>query len=280
MHFRYFRPHEKIRPLVGSYYNLTVPGDLSDVMRAEIANIRFILRGAVYSDIGGTGVAYPVGSVMLCGPTFRWSNVRFDAGTELFGAAITPLGWCRMLKTSAYVYADRIVSLQDHVDDGARGLIRGVLDTRGPEARVAAADLLFAALDDASVPVNARFLEQATAWIIDPETNHLDDLLSATDLSARQVERLCKTYFGSAPKKLHRKFRALHSANRLAWNQLTDWRDIATTAYFDQSHFIREFSQFNGRTPSVFIKGAHLLVRTTLQARLQINHESPFSLVG
>lgn len=280
MQFLYFRPHEKIRSLVGSYYNLTVPGDLTDVMRAEIANIRFILRGAVYSDVGGTNVEYSAGSVILCGPTFRWTNVRFDAGTELFGAAITPLGWSRMLKTPADAYADRIVPLHDHVDGRMHAEIDAVLDTRSLEARVAAADFLFASLDDSTVSVNARFLHQATAWIVDPEPNELDHLLSATDVSARQVERLCKTYFGSAPKKLHRKFRALHSANRLTWNQLTDWRDIATTAYFDQSHFIREFRQFNGRTPSEFIRGAHLLVRTTLQERLQINHESPFSLVG
>ncbi|WP_422120072.1 hypothetical protein [Hyphomonas johnsonii] len=43
---------------------------------------------------------------------------------------------------------------------------------------------------------------------------------------------------------------------------------------------MREFKQFNGRTPSEFIKGAHLLVRLTLQERLQIVHDSPFSLVG
>ena len=128
--------------------------------------------------------------------------------------------------------------------------------------------------------VHDAFLIQATRWITDPEPNELEDLLAVMDVSARQVERLCKTYFGSAPKRLHRKFRALHSANRLTWQQLTDWRDIATTAYFDQSHFIREFKQFNGRTPTEFIKGPHLLVRMTLQERLQIAHDSPFSLVG
>ena len=77
-----------------------------------------------------------------------------------------------------------------------------------------------------------------------------------------------------------RKFRALHSANRLTWQSLDDWRDVATTAYYDQSHFIREFKQFNGRTPSEFIKGAHLLVRQTLTERRQIEHHSPYSLVG
>ncbi|WP_299950134.1 AraC family transcriptional regulator [Hyphomonas sp. BRH_c22] len=249
-------------------------------MRAEIANLRFIIRGNVYSDLGGKEMKIPAGSVILCGPTFRWSNIRFDAGTVVFGAAITPVGWSRMLKVPADACADQILPFEDFIDEDKLPLVKQVLDATDARARADSADQLFAALDDAAVRVHEEFLMQATRWIADPEPNELEDLLSATDLSARQVERLCKTYFGSAPKRLHRKFRALHSANRLTWQQLTDWRDIATTAYFDQSHFIREFKKFNGRTPTEFIKGPHLLVRMTLQERLQIDHDSPFSLVG
>lgn len=280
MQFEYFCLNDEIRSLVGSYYNLTVAEALADVMRAEIANARFIIRGSVYSDISGSEVQIPAGSAILCGPTFGWSNIRFDAGTLVFGAAITPIGWSRMVKVSADTYADKVVSLYDFFEDGPADQIRAVFEAPDAESRVAAANRLFASLNDPATSVNDVFLMQATRWIVDPEPNELEDLLSATDLSARQVERLCKTYFGSAPKRLHRKFRALHSANRLTWQQLTDWRDIATTAYFDQSHFIREFKQFNGRTPNEFIKGPHLLVRMTLQERLQIVHDSPFSLVG
>lgn len=280
MQFRYFRPREDVRPLVGSYYALASETGFSDIMRAEIANVRFVIRGNVHSDLSGTDVRIPAGAVILCGPTFRWSHIRFDPDTLVFGAAITPLGWARMLGVSAEACADRILSLYDFVDGARAADIRAILEAPDDQARVAAADRVFASLNSPQARVNEAFLSQATTWITDPEPNELDDLLAATDLSPRQVERLCKTYFGSAPKRLHRKFRALHSANRLTWQQLTDWRDIATTAYFDQSHFIREFKQFNGRTPSEFIKGAHILVRMTLEERLQIAHDSPFSLVG
>ena len=280
MQFEYFRPREDVRQCVGSYYKLASADGFSDIMRAEIANVRFIIEGNVYSDLNGTEVRIPAGAVILCGPTFQWSHIRFDPGTMVFGAAITPLGWARMLGVPADACADRIASLYDFVDDKAARQIRAVVEAPDDKARVAAADALFAALNSPEARVNEDFLAQATAWITDPEPNELDDLLASTDLSPRQVERLCKAYFGSAPKRLHRKFRALHSANRLTWQQLTDWRDIATTAYFDQSHFIREFKQFNGRTPSEFIKGAHILVRMTLEERLQIVHDSPFSLVG
>ncbi len=278
--FEYFRPRADIRSLVGSYYYCTIENAFADVMRAEIANVRFMVSGALHSDMNGVEETLPAGAAFLCGPTFKWSNVRFDSGTVVFGAAITPLGWARMFSEPADVLADRLVDLRPFVPPGLQALCKAITDAPDAEHIVAAADDFFAKLDRPERKINETFLDQATRWIADPEPNELEDLLSSADLSSRQINRLSKAYFGSSAKRLHRKFRALHSANRLTWQNLTDWRDIATTAYSDQSHFIREFKQFNGRTPSEFVNGAHLLVRLTIKERLSIVHDSPFSLVG
>jgi AraC-like DNA-binding protein len=257
-----------------------VPEALDDVMRAEIANVRFVLEGRVHSDINGEMEVYSPGDAILCGPTFKWSAIRFERGTRIIGAAITPLGWARMFAVPASDYADRVVPLKSLMPEKVHGLIDRIFDPATKGTRTDVADAAFAALDNPDAKVNQAFLDIATRWVTNPGPNELEDLLDAIDLSPRQVERLSKLYFGSAPKKLHRKFRALHSANRLTWQSMDDWRDVATTAYYDQSHFIREFREFNGRTPSDFIKGAHLLVRQTLTERRQIEHHSPYSLVG
>lgn len=278
--FEYFRPQSEIRKLVSSYYNVTVPDDVSDIMRAEIANLRFVIRGQVTTDLNGVEEQFGPGATLLCGPTYRWSNVRFTADTQVFGAAITPMGWAKLFDVGADQLADKLVSLEEYVPASSLPLVRDIFDAPDEAQRVRAADGLFADMVDPVRRIDEDFLDQVTAWITSPDPNELAVMISEMSRSQRQIERLCKKYFGSAPKLLHRKFRALHSANRLTWQDLTDWQDIATTAYSDQSHFIREFKQFNGRTPSEFIKGAHILVRMTLQQRLQIDHESPFSLIG
>lgn len=280
MQFRYFRPRSDISKFVSSYYDFTVPDGWSDIMRAEIANVRFVIHGHATSDLNGQAETYGPGSTLFSGPTYRASNVSFAPGTKVFGAAITPLGWARLFDVPANELADRLVALESHVSEPARSLIGPVFAADDDHARVAACDALFAAMVNHDKRVDDAFIEAISDWITDPEPNQLAELFAQMPLSNRQTERLCKRYFGSAPKKLHCKFRALHSANRLTWQDLTDWRDIATTEYSDQSHFIREFKRFNGRTPSEFIKGAHILVRVTLQERLQIVHESPFSLIG
>lgn len=280
MQFRYFEPDQAIGELVSSYYKVTIPDCVSDKMRAEIANIRFVLAGEVLSDISGEMRMYRAGDTMLCGPTYQWSNVSFAADTIVFGAAITPMGWARLVDVPAVDLAQLIVRLEDYAGPSAIPPITRIFAASEDAERVAAADSLFAAMDNADKRIDYDFLGQVTAWITSPEPNELSTFLDRCPLSARQVERLCKRYFGSGPKLLHRKFRALHSANRLTWQDLTNWQDVATTVYSDQSHFIREFKQFNGRTPSEFINGPHLLVRETLRERLQIEHLSPFSLIG
>ena len=280
MEFSYFEPAPALRELVSSYYFISLPVEAEDIMRAEIANVRFILDGTIMSDLSGAPVELKSGDAPLCGPTYRWSRLRFSAGARAFGAAITPLGWRRLFSVSAEELANTHAPLEDFVPPQARPLIGAVFEADSKEAAVSAADALFSSFVSHERRVHDDFIEQATRWIVDPEPNEIEHLIDQSDLSHRQIERLCKAYFGAGPKKLHRKFRALHAANRLIWMNLSDWREIARAAYYDQAHFIREFKQFNGRTPQEFIDGPNFLVRLTLQERLKINHGSPFSLVG
>jgi len=279
--FSYFEPAPALRKFVSSYYFVSLPFEVTDIMRAEIANVRFILRGSISSDLaGGEMVPYTRPMSILCGPTTRSSNIHFSEGACVLGAAITPLGWCRLFGFSAEEAANKILPLAEHVPEASRPLIDGVFYADDNAGAVRAADALFSSLVSDKWRIREDFIEQVTNWIVDPEPNELETLLDNIDLSHRQAERLCKAYFGCGPKKLHRKFRALHAANRLTWMNLTDWREVARTAYYDQAHFIREFKEFNGRTPQEFINGPHILVRMTLEERLKINHGSPFSLVG
>ncbi len=280
MEFTYYEPAPALRALVSSYYFVSFPFEVSDIMRAEIANARFVLQGRVTTGLSGEDVEVGAGEAPLCGPTYRWSRIKFEPGARIFGAAITPLGWRRLFSVSANELADTHVPLEELVPQSAKPLIPAVFEGKDNEAVVRAADALFSSFVSEKRLVHDDFIEQATQWIVDPEPNEIEHLLDHVDLSHRQIERLCKTYFGAGPKKLHRKFRALHAANRLTWMNLSDWRDIARAAYYDQAHFIREFKQFNGRTPQDFINGPHILVRMTLEERLKINHGSPFSLVG
>lgn len=278
--FEYFTPDDDLKEAIGSYYQVSISEPFEDRMRAEIANVRFVLEGSVRSDLIGSWEEFKAPAAILCGPTFKASNIEFAPGTVVFGAAVTPLGWAQMAPSSAHHYADRFVDARDAVDDKFLPLIDEIFSTKINNERLQRVNGFFKAARRSTARIDRVFLDEVTQWITQPGTMELEDLLERTGRSQRQLERLCKAYFGGSPKKLHRKFRALHAANAFAWDEHQDWRDVASTTYYDQAHFIREFKTFNGRTPNEFINGPHFLVRVTLDQRRQIDHPSPYSLIG
>lgn len=76
------------------------------------------------------------------------------------------------------------------------------------------------------------------------------ELADIACLSPKQFGRIFNTYVGMMPKEYARIFRFQKSMWMLQ-NHCQDYADIAfCCGYSDQSHFIREFRQFSGVTPS------------------------------
>lgn len=280
MQIQYFKPRADIRSYVSSYYSVMLDEPLADIMRAEIASVRFLVRGEISIDLHDQRQSLAAKAAILCGPTHRATKVEFDKKVHVFGAAITPLGWARIFDVGANELADRVVPFLPFVGDSHATLVKRILNAPDDNTRVTVCDHLFAAVVDLDRSINQPFVEEVTKWIVAPGDRQLDDLLGRTGLSARQIERLCNHYFGCPPRMLHRKFRALDSANRLSWDDHKDWRKAGGDYYHDQPHFSREFKHFIGHTPSEFIKNSDLLLRATLKERLEIEHASPLSLIG
>jgi AraC-like DNA-binding protein len=79
----------------------------------------------------------------------------------------------------------------------------------------------------------------------------LDLLARQANLSPRQFRRRCLEEAGLTPKHLSRVLRFRHACQiARASGHRPDWAVIALDAgYYDQSHFIRDFREFTGRTP-------------------------------
>jgi AraC-like DNA-binding protein len=80
----------------------------------------------------------------------------------------------------------------------------------------------------------------------------IDHIASTSCLSLRQFERKCHERIGYSPKFFARLAR-FSKAYRLRENQpALSWTSIAhESGYYDQMHFIRDFKQFAGITPSL-----------------------------
>lgn len=281
MRYFYAPPAMDLRAYVGAYYIMDMPLGGADLVRVEIPHVRFLLRGDSVLEHNGVQVCYRSPCVLLCGPAMQAGAVSVTPGTLILGAPLTPRGWQALVGAPVHELASGKTSLEHFRSVDARAVQDRLLSAPSDAAMFAAADdVLRGLVRYPARRVHEAFLDAASEWLLDTASPSIDVLKHETDFSSRQLDRLCKTYFGASPVRLRRKYRALHVSNALAWSGETDWRKAAGAAYYDQAHFIKEFKEMIGCTPGEYIKGRNMMIRFTLMQRLAIEHSSGFSLIG
>ncbi|OYU16508.1 MAG: AraC family transcriptional regulator [Alphaproteobacteria bacterium PA4] len=262
---RYFTPAPALRPYLSSYYwfesNLPV---FSDLMRAELPQVRIITTGQAQNHYA-TGTVRRGCGAQVQGPTS--GPVRFAAcgPLHLFGVGLLPQGWATLIGESADTLSDDLADLAAIIGNApVAEVLAAMTEARDDAARVAAADRFFLGLLDRAHAAPRWFMALADDWLTSGGNPAVDTLVAASGMSARSVERLARRYYGASPKLLARKYRALNAAVQIGNGEVSGWADLAAGAFFDQAHFIREFKQFTGMTPSRFLAEAAPVTRLTI----------------
>ena len=85
----------------------------------------------------------------------------------------------------------------------------------------------------------------------------LAEILHDLHLSERSLERLFLTHIGITPILYARICRFQSSLTLMRQGKFRSLTDIAhSLGYFDQSHFIRDFKQFSGVSPRLYLRKA------------------------
>ena len=278
---RYFSPAAPLRAWVSSYYVFEADAPaLTDTLRAELPQVRFLYAGSGCFNYGD-GPTVPMPQAALCGPTNV--AVRFSAvgPLKIFGAGLLPAGWAALVGAGASEFADRLTDLEDVAGPVARRALQRMGEARSHREVVAAADAFFLLLSMQAKPPPIWFTRAADEWLsgsINPDVN---DLVKLTGMSSRQIERLALKVYGASPKMLARKYRALQAAVRLGLEPDAGWEQAAAGAFYDQSHFIRDFKNFVGMTPSQFTdKESPWLTRLTIAKRQNLVTMPKLNLVS
>ncbi len=83
----------------------------------------------------------------------------------------------------------------------------------------------------------------------------ISDLGTAARASSTYLAKRFKAIVGVTPKRLARGYRFSSTVLALDVAAPIDWKDVAAEAgYFDQAHFVREFREFTGLTPTRYLE--------------------------
>lgn len=238
-----------------------------DAERADYAQLRFRFSP------GHAEYRFPDGSVQestaihLLGPTCGAVGVRVEGPLRVFGMGLTAAGWTAMVGTDASAMLNRTIDATTLFGPARlRAAFAEFASAPCVDTCARIAEPLVRALLDERREGELDFVRQVDGWLARSTSPDMEDLIAATGLSRRQIERKCKAMYGAPPKLLARKFRALRAAVALA--TLAETIDeVIERGFYDQSHLIREVKQFTGLTPRQFRAEPTLLAQLVTAQR-------------
>ncbi|MFJ5141227.1 DUF6597 domain-containing transcriptional factor [Streptomyces sp. NPDC088707] len=139
------------------------------------------------------------------------------------------------------------------------GLLSAVLSPDTDHARVAALDAFLLARGPAPDPAADRAMELVDLIRGDRTVRKVAQLVAATGLSARSLQRLFASHVGVGPKWVILRYRiheALERAEAADAAGGPDWAALAAElGYSDQAHLVREFTATIGVPPTAYARG-------------------------
>lgn len=244
--------------LVHTFYVIeTEGGQIEEAIPAYSAQLLVMVRGRV-SFTFADGSKAQSATVFFNTPQMRSARAMLDGPVLQVGASLTHTAWQRLsnlpadevhdrlLPAQAVLSADQIAALETAAHECRKGLI-------SPEAVCARLTEVIAAAPFSLRPGHDAVVDAILRWLASGFDPAVADLYSALDVSPRQVQRICRRFFGVPPAQVLKRFRALRAAMLLAQPGISEEiHDALMSTYFDQAHLIRDIRRYTGRTPSQF----------------------------
>ena len=262
---RYFSPPAALREWISIYYMLE--SDLlvwNDTLRAELPQVRFKWMGSTVISVAGLPeIKMPRASIY--GPSYGAIRFRTRGPIRMFGAGLRPAGWAALIGTAAKELADLPHDLELLAGAPARRTLEHMAEAGSDRERIEAINTFFLSLAARAQAAPLWFTRATDAWLAGSPNPDVNTLVQTLGMSARQVERLSLRVYGAAPKLMARKSRTVQAAIRLGRNPAAGWTEASAGAFYDQSHFIRDFKTFIGMTPGEYLeRGTSSLIRITV----------------
>lgn len=245
----YLPPPAELSAFVSAYYLFeTDECALKDLERADIAQFRVVFEGEG-DCIFGDGERQSFFPVTLMGPRTKASRLEVKGPAKVFGVGLLPAGWAAFTGLPANKCANTLLDASSVVGPQVLETARLLRQMETIEEMAALLNQRARNFEAGAAKIPHWFIRAVDQWLESCLSPEIEGLEAATNLSRRQIERLTLQLYGSPPKMLVRKYRALRTANAIATGK-GDWQDFVDEAYYDQSHCIRELKEFVGITPS------------------------------
>jgi len=251
-------PPARAAGLVHTFYTIaTDAGPIDEAIPAYSAQLLVMVRGRVHFTFadGTTGTS---ARVFINTPQMRSARAVLEGPVLQIGASLTHTAWQRLANLPADAVHDRLLPAEAVLTGAQIAALEAAADACeagriAPEEVCAVLTEVIAAAPYSLRPDHEAVVEAILRWLASGFDPALADLYADVSISSRQVQRICRRFFGVAPAQVLKRFRALRAAMLLSQPGIArEVHDQLMATYFDQAHLIRDIRRYTGRTPSQF----------------------------
>lgn len=198
---------------------------------------------------------FDAGQVWITGVGRDRFTYRYEGSGRVFGVKFRPGGFAPCWPEPVATLTDRTLPLAAWWGEAAAARFAADLAAAGDlAALVAVATAHLRAHRPAPDPTVDLVGRIVRFLLHDRSVTRVSDVAARFGLSTRSLQRLFHRYVGVSPKWVLRRYR-LHEAAARITEAAGDWARVANElGYFDQSHFIREFTRAVGRPPAAYAR--------------------------
>lgn len=265
---QYFPPDADLAEMVSSFYFVRIDMPLFDeAERADRPQFR-IMTTTEGEYIFPDGHRFPAARATIIGPTSGSVRARGRGPLRIYGFGMMPAGWATLMGDHADKLTDRAMDAADLFGGWIDEVIETLIAAADTAERLVIANNFVREVLKKNEPAPVWFTRTVDSWLTASMSPQVSDLVDATGMSIRSVERMTKHYYGLSPRMLARKYRAVRAASALARGECLDAAQLGD-AFYDQSHLIREMKRFAGATPGQLARPT-LYTEATTRGRKQM----------
>jgi AraC-like DNA-binding protein len=178
--------------------------------------------------------------------------IRVDGTVKVVAARLFAWGALALLQDEISALTDAVTALGTDWDTLVKRLEHQVTQGRYAQAWTTLQEFL---IQKALMRTYDLKLVRTAATLLQHTKGQyrIDELATYCHTSVRQLERRFQQAIGTSPKFFARTLRFAHAQRRLMFDPEADLTGLTyECGYFDQAHFIKDFTAFTGKTPSEY----------------------------
>jgi AraC-like DNA-binding protein len=198
-------------------------------------------------------IVFDRGMVAMAGVGSERFTYVYEGRGRVFGVKFRPGAFHPFLGGPVSALTDRTLPLRTLWGAAADRLADALSAARDLAALVDAAERHLRAHWPPPDPAIAEVGRIVHALLHDRTITQVGEVSARFGVTPRTLQRLFQRYVGVSPKWVLRRYRLHEAAARLAEGTSGTWAEVAAElGYFDQPHFIRDFTRAIGMTPVAY----------------------------